>query len=108
MEGCSLYRAARDRSVRIVEAGSGCGVRAETRETESAVMKGTAVTDTSKYVTLEEAAALEGLSYQALSKSLRRRDVILRDDPEDRRRKQVPLTALTPRAYSNYLKGFVS
>ena len=60
------------------------------------------------YVTLEDAAEFERVTYQALKKSLRRRHVILRNDPEDRRRKQVPVTALTPRAYSIYLKGFVS
>ena len=57
------------------------------------------------YVSLEEAAVLEEKSYQAYKKSLRRRKIILCNDPEDQRRKQVPVSALTARAFGNYARG---
>jgi hypothetical protein len=56
-------------------------------------------------VSLEEAAALEGKNYAALVKHLRRKNIFPMRDPADRRRKFMPVSALTPTAYANWLKN---
>jgi hypothetical protein len=56
-------------------------------------------------VTLAGGAALEGLSDAAYRKRLQRRKVILVRDPEDRRRMLVPVSELTPPAYSKWLQA---
>lgn len=54
-------------------------------------------------LSLEEAAELECVSYQALKKRLKRSRTRLQDDGEDGRRKLVPLTALSSNAYARWL-----
>jgi hypothetical protein len=57
-----------------------------------------------EYLGVKEAAPFEGCSTKTLYKRLERKRVILASDPEDSRRKLLPLTALSPRAYEAWLK----
>jgi len=59
---------------------------------------------TKNYIPLDQAAALEGIPYHRLQKRLRRSTVALMNDPEDSRRKLMPITALSPGAYEGWLK----
>jgi hypothetical protein len=54
---------------------------------------------------LEEFAQLEGITYQAARKRLNRARVERAADPDDSRRKLVPVSALSPQAYQSWLKG---
>ena len=56
-------------------------------------------------VRIEEAAGLEGMAYSAYKKRLQRENVPLVPDPEDGRRKLVPLKALSSTAMSKYLQS---
>ena len=57
------------------------------------------------HLSIEQAAALEGTTYAAFVQHLRRQKIFLARDPEDRRRRLVPVSALTPGAYSKWLAG---
>jgi hypothetical protein len=62
------------------------------------------VPNSALYIGLQEAAGYEGVLYPAFKRACARKKILLRDDPADGRRKQVPVTALSKRGYENWLK----
>jgi len=61
--------------------------------------------DRQGHLGVEAAARFEGRTYAAYVKTLRRRKIFLSRAPEDRRRRLVPVSALTPTAYSKLLNS---
>jgi len=60
--------------------------------------------DMVKYLGVREAAQFERVRVDTLLTRYRRKRIVLSKDPNDSRRKLVPLTALSPRAYEAWLK----
>jgi hypothetical protein len=59
---------------------------------------------TKDWISLDKAAVLEGVPYHRLQKRLRRSSIALMNDPEDRRCRLMPLTALSPKGYQVWWK----
>jgi hypothetical protein len=57
-----------------------------------------------EYIRTEEAAQLEGTSAKTLLRRLERKRIILANDPEDARRKLVPVSALSRNGYQEWVK----
>jgi hypothetical protein len=60
---------------------------------------------TAQYIGVKEAAQVEGVSPETLLTRYRRKRMVLANDPEDARRKLVPVSALSTTAYHEWMKA---